>query len=93
MIYVFQCLGCGEEVELSMPAAQYETTKKSLFCQCGGQITQVLFPPKTIFNRTGFPRNFVHEHISDNPVKLRDKKHFMDVSQQNGWTPSWFDGI
>jgi len=93
VIYKFRCGSCGEEEDIHASIHEHTNISSRIFCQCGGIVLQVLESAMTVFPRTGFPRNAVHEHIADKPIKLKDKKHFQDVANQNGWTTSWFDGI
>lgn len=94
MIYEFKCPVCQEKEIFNVPLSEHSTIVRGARCiDCGAPAVQVISVAKPII-RSSFPKNFVHEHISAEPIKLRDEKHFRDVCKENGFTPTnpW-DGI
>ena len=91
--YIFRCLECDETEEFTFPMREHTRFSAQVSCACGGQVIQLLAPPREVFVRIPFPKGMYHEHIADKPVKLRDQKHFEDVCKQNGWTSNFYDGI
>lgn len=92
MIYEFKC-ECGEVSDFVVPLRLHSQIKDNVFCQCGGEVKQTYKLHKPI-NRTAFPRNFMSEHVAQDPVLIKDEGHFKGLAAENGLTVTnpW-DGI
>ena len=86
MIYVMECTGCKKQVEVECKLAEHKIVVKPGFdCACGGLYQQIIVNTGTVFVREGFPKGDPRwEHVSDEPMYIRDKSHLKDVCEQNG---------
>jgi predicted nucleic acid-binding Zn ribbon protein len=86
VIYELRCDKCIRSIDIHCSVAQHaELVKPGIACACGGHMSQYFSPPKIVWAREGFPKKDPRwEHVSDEPMEIRDKAHLKDICEQNG---------
>lgn len=86
MRYDVKCEGCGDEIEVTCSLEEHEWRIKPGFkCACGALYKQVFNAPRSVFAREGFPKGDPRwEHVTPDPVYIRDKYHLRDLCQEQG---------
>lgn len=86
MIYVMECNSCDSRFDVECPLSDYNSVvKPGVSCICGGKYRHIIVPGGLRFAKEGFPKGDPGwEHVSDDPIFIRDKIHLKDICQQNG---------
>jgi len=93
MIYVMECNGCGAKSTIECRMSEHERLVKPGFdCRCGGRVVQIIERSGADFVRSAFPKGDPRwEHVSNEPVYVKDKKHLKDLCEENGNTSRYLE--
>lgn len=93
MIYVKECLDCGNERTITCSIMSHDILVKpaSRCSVCGGVERQVIENSLEIRRRTPFPKGLNDNCTYGDPIYLRDKVHARDVLAERGLGSKFID--
>lgn len=87
MIYEMECEYCKHTEDVVCTLAEHALlVKPGRKCsRCSATMYQIITSVRSVFAREGFPKNDPRwEHLTDEPVQVRDKAHLRDLCEETG---------